>query len=361
MIDFPKDSRERELRLLIERAKYERWVAERVAELVEREFNRVLDLLLSAEYRNLTVFQRRRAAALFRELDRLIRAGYATVAEFQVKQAQGYAQLEADVARASVSAVLSVGVTEAASAAATVRRVAFPRLPRSYLDAIAKLPVQGLRIGEWYDGQAAKMSLRTRQVIQQGLVEGKPPTEISRRILAPERAAAQAGAPPVSSQAKREAKIIARTTVSAVQADATTVSNSALPRSISDSYMLVAVRDRRTSVICRAKDGLVYKYDDARAEHPPFHLGGCRTTERALLKGADLTLTAQKVPPSMRGYSEWLRAQPQAVQNDILGPTRATWFREGKMTLADAIDADNRVLTLPQLREKLGLTDMVRS
>lgn len=354
-IDFPQDSNERELRLLIARAQYERGAAGKVSALVEREMSRVLDVMLSAKYRDLSAFERQRLNQLYKELDRIIQSGYATVSDTLTTEMRQYAQVEADVSRATVNAVLSSG------APAGELAVSFYRLPQTYLKAIATLPIQGLRIGEWYEGQAASLSLQTRRVIQQGLVEGKGIAEISRRILAPERAKVAAGeAPPLSKRAKNEARIVARTTVSAVQADATKASNAALPRSISDSYMLVAVLDKRTSAICRAKDGLVFKYDDPDAEHPPFHMGGCRTTERALLKGADLTIATQKIPPTMRGYSEWLRRQPNSVQNDILGPTRAQWFRDNRMTLAEAIDQDNRILTLPQLRATLGLTDVAR-
>lgn len=361
MINFPDDVRERELRLLIARAQYERGVQRDVTTLVEREFNRVLDVLLSGKYRDLTAFQRQRTAQLFRELDRILSTGYATITDHQVKAMQGYAQLEADVSVASVNAALTPATTVAATGAARATvGVSFFRLPKSYLQSIAKLPIQGLKIGDWYEAQAASMSVNTRRVIQQGLVEGKGPAEISRRILAPAKAAATVeGAAPVARRAVTEARVIARTTVSAVQADATRAGHAKLPRSVSDSYMLAAVLDTRTSAICRAKDGLVFKYDDPNAQHPPFHMGGCRTTERALLKGSRIALEAQKVPPSMRGYADWLTKQPATVQNDILGPTRAQWFRDKRMSLADAIGADNRILTLAELRTKLGLDAVV--
>jgi hypothetical protein len=118
--------------------------------------------------------------------------------------------------------------------------------------------------------------------------------------------------------------------------------------------MWVAVRDKRTSVICRALDGRVWKYDDPAARVPPAH-PNCRSTTRALLKGIDIPLAEQKKPPTMSGYETWLRTQSASTQNEILGPTRAEWWRDGRMSLADAIDADTRVLTLPQLRAKLGL------
>jgi SPP1 gp7 family putative phage head morphogenesis protein len=342
MIDFPNDPRGRELLLLIERAKYERWVSRALAQLLEREFNRVVDLLVSGKYRDLTQFQQLRIHQLFQELDARIRAGYVDAGQLQLREMHGYAELEASLARRF--ALDAVG-------ASVIGLRLGPALPRVFLEAIARLPIQGLSIGEWFSAQAQTMSRETRRVIQQGLVEGKSPLVISRRILAD----ARTEGPVLVRRAINEARIIARTTVNAVQNAATMASNEALPRSISDSYRLVAVHDRRTSAICRALDGNIYRYDDPQRRVPPFHVN-CRTTTFPILKGAELSVGDQKnTPLSFKAYGDWLQTQSIAVQNEILGPTRAAWWRDGTMTLADAIDLDNRVLALEQLRARFGI------
>lgn len=351
-IDFPEDYRERELLLLIERAKYERYVAGQVSELVERTLNDVLDLMTSRAYRDLTPTQRARLAQLYRELDRVIHEGYTTISDDVTTRMQAYAQLESDVARASVNTVLQAGAAEV--------RVSFYRLPKVYLQAVAKLPVDGLTTGDWFQAQADGLSVRTRQTIQKGLIEGKGPAEITRRVLAPQRAqiaaakAAGMPVPPLSRRAVSEAKAVTRTVVNAVQNDATRQSYSQLPRSVSDSYMWMSVLDARTSAICRGLSGRVWKFDDPAAKYPPAHFA-CRSTTRPLIRGVDVPIAEQKTPPTMNAYDGWLRTQSATIQNDILGPTRAALWREKKMTLADAIDADLRILTLPQLRAKLGL------
>lgn len=345
-IDFPDNANERELRLMLARAQFERHTANQVAALVDRTLNEVLDTMLSAKYRDLTANQRLRLQQLYAELDRTIKAGYAQITDDTVKRMQAYSQLESDVTRATVNAVLKVGGGDLT--------VSFYRLPKDYLTSIANLPVDGLKIGDWFEGQARGLSQRSRQTIQKGMLEGKGPVEFARQILAPDKAMGPALPPALSKRARNEAKAITRTIVNTVQNDATRQSYRKLPASVSDSYMITAVRDSRTSAICRAKDGLVFRYDDPNAEYPAFHIG-CRTTTRALIKGVDVSLTDQKVSPTLGTYASWLKRQSDAVQNDILGPTRAQFFRDGKMSLADAIDQDNRVLTLPQLRTKLGL------
>lgn len=347
MIDFTGDPREVQLRLMLERAKYERFVIGQTSALVERELNRVIDLMLSAKYRTLTQFQRQRAQQLYAELTRIIRSGYTDIAEYQLKEMRGYAQVEAEVAKATAVGTLGASVSEASSVGFSVGM----RLPKAYLTSIAKLPIQGLNISEWFQAQANTMSLETRRIIQQGLVEGKGNAEIARRIVAD----ARAQGPVLLRRARNEARAVTRTTVNAVQNDAAMASYQQLPASVSDSYRIVAVRDARTTIICLNLDGRVYRYDDPQKRIPPFHIG-CRTGTIPLLRGADDSLTAQKDRPlNMRSMTDWLKAQPNGVQNDILGVTRANLFRDGKMSLADAVDGDTRVLTLTELRERLGL------
>lgn len=348
-IDFPpSDPRGRELVLLIERAKYERYVAGQVDALLDREWNRVADILLSGKYRTLTAFQRQRTLELFRELEKRLGAGYRDVTELVLREMRGYAQLEAEVAR--VQAVFTLG-----TAAGTVSLSLGVTLPQTYLAAIAKLPIQGLRIGEWFEAQAQTMSRETRRIIQQGLVEGKGPAEISRRILAD----ARAQGPVLSRRATQEATSITRTVVNAVQNDAAMASYERLPDSVSDSYRLLIVRDNRTSPICLGlalAGRIVYRYDDPARKVPPLHIG-CRTGVQAIVKGGDLSVGEQRTAPmSFRSYGDWLTAQTATTQNDLLGATRAGLWRSGTMSLSDAVDADGRLLTLKELRARLGLT-----
>lgn len=339
MIDFPKDPRGAELLKLIERLKYERHVSATIDEIIQAAFDDIVTKMLSSSFRDLTQFQRTRAEQLFRELNRVIDQGYANVSRSLLAEMKGYARLEANVARQTVETMLgdlsiSLG----------------PSLPKAYLQSIAKLPIQGLNIGDWFDGQANTMTRETRRIIQQGLVEGKPTAEISRRILAPAR---QEGAV-LSRRAKNEARMISRTTVNAVQNDAARASNESLPRSVSDSYEFMAVMDSRTSDECRDANGRVFSYDDPKAIYPPLHIN-CRSTTRALIRGIDVTIADQKGPITMRGFDSWLKDQTVTDQNDLLGASIANRWRSGTLKLADALDADTRTLTLDQLRERLNV------
>lgn len=344
-IDFNDDARGRELRLLVERAKYERWLQGETEKLLEREWNRVVDVMLSGKFREMTQFQKSRILDLAREIDRILKSGYVDVANLHLKEMRGYATLEGDVARAIVSAPL-------AESGLSIRLG--PSLPKTYLASIAKLPIQGRNIGDWFEIQAQSMSLEARRIIQQGLIEGKAPAVISRRLLAD----ARTPGPVLSRRSIRDARLISRTTVNAVQNDAAMASFGALPESVSDSYRLVVTFDSRTSVICAALADKVYRYDDPSRRVPPFHLN-CRTGVQAIMKGIATGIGEQKTKPmNFRSYDAWLDGQTATVQNEILGAGRADLWRSGKLNLADAIDQDNRVLTLKQLRERIGLGEM---
>lgn len=344
---LPNEPQGRELVLIIERAKYERWLAREVALLLEREFNEIVDLMTSRQFRDLSQFQKQRILQLFREIDRQLKSGYVNVRDLHVREMTGYATLESEVALAKIESIVS-----AASSPVEVSLGAF--LPRHTVRSIAALPIQGLNLGDWFQGQAETMSRETRRVIQKGLLEGKGPADIIRQII-PARGSV---APAVYRRARNEATAITRTTVTAVQNHAAQESYANLPEDVSDSYRYTAIRDSHTTPICRALDGKVYRYNDPKKKVPPQHVG-CRSSVVPLVRDASgKFIEPVQTPHSFASYNDWLRAQSGAAQNQILGPTRAEFWRSGKMTLADAIDSDNRVLTLAQLRERLAIKEV---
>jgi Na+-transporting NADH:ubiquinone oxidoreductase subunit NqrA len=51
-------------------------------------------------------------------------------------------------------------------------------------------------------------------------------------------------------------------------------------------------------------------------------------------------------------YDRWLRRQPVAFQNDVLGVAKGKLFRQGGLTLDRFISRAGDELTLEQLRER---------
>jgi SPP1 gp7 family putative phage head morphogenesis protein len=343
MIELPEDPRGRELLLMVERAKYERWLSQEIGDILSRAFNQVVDTILSPTFRTLSASERARTLQLARELDRVIQQGYSTARVTTLREMTGYATLERDIAAAQIQSMLT-GSSDQLIAGVGVN------LTRAQLTSIAELPVQGLTINDWFEAQAAGMSRETRRLIQNGLLQGKSIPEMVRSIVPPKMSIE----PALYRQARSNSFSIIRTTVNAVQNNAAVQSYRAAGNDTSDSFKLSAVRDARTTAICRALDGLVQRNDNPNAKRPPFHIG-CRTTCIPIVNARFLARSVQTQPLTFDSYNDWLKAQTGSLQDTILGPARADYWRRGKMTLADAIDEDQRVLTLPQLRKRLGL------
>lgn len=107
-------------------------------------------------------------------------------------------------------------------------------------------------------------------------------------------------------------------------------------------YRIIATLDVRTSSECRFRDGMVEPMDNP--ELPPYHFN-CRTTFTAVLDDRFAFLDdegTRSVRDPKTGkvkqinakltYYEWLRRQPTAFQDDVLGPARGKLFRSGNLS-----------------------------
>jgi len=105
---------------------------------------------------------------------------------------------------------------------------------------------------------------------------------------------------------------------------------------------ITATLDDRTSSICRSLDGRIFPID--KGPRPPFHIN-CRTTTTAALdsrfnfldEGATRsarTPETGKVTKVSAGqsYYDWLKKQPAAIQDDIIGKDRGKLLRNGGIT-----------------------------
>lgn len=196
------------------------------------------------------------------------------------------------------------------------------------------------RFGETKASQAVQM-------IDDGLLMGETSTRLSRRVGS------------LLKLSQTQAGSLVRTSIShsTTQARMRTMQTN---QDIFDGYEWVSTLDSRTSLICIARDGMVYKFRP-ESPLPPAHFS-CRSTvvpkvkdEFNLLK--DVTGERPAVGPSGPGtisakttYSGWLRRQPKAFQEEVLGKERARLFRGGKISMSRFIDDSGRVYTLDELK-----------
>jgi len=112
--------------------------------------------------------------------------------------------------------------------------------------------------------------------------------------------------------------------------------------SVVKGYRISATLDSRTTPICRSLDGQIYPIN--KGPKPPFHIR-CRTTTTAALDNR-LKFLNEGATRSARDpetgkvehisanttYYGWLKSQPAAVQDSIVGPTRGKLLRNGGLT-----------------------------
>ena len=120
----------------------------------------------------------------------------------------------------------------------------------------------------------------------------------------------------------------------------------------------LAILDGRTSAICRGRDGKVFPVDSG--PRPPAH-PGCRSTTVAVLKSfREIGIDADDAPgisgvldgkaAPFQTYNDWLRTQPKAFIEDVLGKTKAKLYLDGNLSLDKFVDIKGgRTFTLEDL------------
>lgn len=104
-------------------------------------------------------------------------------------------------------------------------------------------------------------------------------------------------------------------------------------------YEIVATLDGRTTAVCRSLDGK--KFDIGKGPMPPLHVR-CRTTTVPVLDSQFDFLDEGATRSSKDGYVDanttyygWLKSQPEAFQDSVLGPSRGKLFRDGGLSAED--------------------------
>ena len=134
----------------------------------------------------------------------------------------------------------------------------------------------------------------------------------------------------------------------------------------------VSTLDSKTSTVCQALDGRKYPLD--KGPRPPAHVN-CRSTTIAVLdkrfkeleKGRtrtarDLETGKTKNVSANTTYYSWLKRQPAAVQDSIIGKTKGKLLRNGGLTskrfAAMQLDKNFNPLPLYGKDGKVGMADL---
>lgn len=213
---------------------------------------------------------------------------------------------------------------------------------------VTSQPFQGRLLKEWFADLGVDTGRRLSDAVRIGIVEGQTTDQIVRRIRGTK---AKGYADGVMSIGKRNAEAIVRTAISHVSSRASDELCDA-NADIIKGVKFVAVLDSRTSAICRSLDSKIFTV--AKKPKLPLHFNERSKLipylGEAITKGLRASVTGSV--PDDTTYGDWLRWQPVAVQNDILGVQKAQLFRKGGLPLDRFVDNSGKEYTLAELRSR---------
>lgn len=268
--------------------------------------------------------------------------------------------------------------------------------PQDLRSIVKNLIVDGNPAAEWWGRQAEGLRLNFAREVRQGLMAAETTQDIIKRIRGKDTGARQVvvidgekrilpkfsgGIMDIST---RQAAGLVRTAVQAVSNDVLTETYKANSDVLS-AVTLIATLDDRTCEECMGLDGGLWDavteeplpdspVQDRNLPDPPLHIN-CRCVTGPVTKSwKQLIEEAGSTPPkdlkeatpstraSMDGqvparvnYEEWLASKPVSFQKEVLGPGKWQLWNDGKIkSLTQLTDQTGNILTLAQLREKLG-------
>jgi len=320
--------------------------ARRVVGLLNREvypdvIRQVRDALDEVEARgsDVNTETNARLGALARTLREITRQGYVNAHDLTAPTMQQQATDEAEAVVRRINAVLP----PAADAQAVMPAITTLRA------IVSQRTVNGRLVRDWFGEASERTANAVVREINTGIAQGAPADVIVRRIRG---TAANDYEDGLLDASRREVATLVRTAVRGVQQHARQITYRE-NGDIIERVKIVATLDHRTCPICGPLDGMTIPVDSERAQLPPFH-PNCRCDTVPVVRRFTGLPPGQRASatgavPSTVTFADWLRDQPRAVQEDVLGVRRAALWRSGRFTLGDFTDDANKVLTLKEL------------
>lgn len=231
--------------------------------------------------------------------------------------------------------------------------------PKFFRAIVDEDPFQGETLRGWFRSIQDSTIRRIRRQLQLGMAQNETIDDMVRRVRG--RRVGRRFRGGVMQATTRDAETVVRTGVNHIANRA----HHEVHRANADIVTRAkwaSVIDHRTSPICRALDGQEWELDDPELRLPPAH-PNCRSVSIPVISDETWRRLGLQPPPegtrassggqipASTTYEQWLKGQPPAVQDEILGPTRAKLFRDGKINLRDLVRTDGSSVTVAELRK----------
>lgn len=283
-----------------------------------------------------------------------------------IKQAEDLISARYGAVAASVD-VLGLTVAVAEQTAAIMGGLATPSAER-LASLAASILIEGAPTADWWAKQSEDAQFRFAGAVRQGVVNG----ETNERIVS--RVAGKDGFMEVS---RRNARTLVHTSIMTAANDA----RMAVYRKnfkFAQGVRWLATLDSHTCMRCGSLDGEAWDFDAKPLKGssvkwqgaPPLH-HNCRCVVVPVAKSLNALLGITGIDDQIEGgrqratrggpvkntnFEDFLSRQSPAFIEEVLGKTRAEYFKAGKLTLHDLISGANaRPLTLDELRARYNL------
>jgi SPP1 gp7 family putative phage head morphogenesis protein len=342
--------RDRAIRHALALGRYSKGLSDRLIALLDSQDTAIVERLASGlasiEERggDLNRSSWARLSAILDDVRVLNSAIYERMGSELRDELEQFSASEASFQHASITTAIPVEVAVSAPSAIRLRAI------------VTESPMQGRLLSEYLGEMEANRVSRITTALRQGMIDGETTDQLVRRIRGTKAARYTDGILDIS---RRSANSIVRTAVNHVSNAAAQETWKAAGNVVS-KWQFLATLDTRTTTTCAGLDGTTW--DVGQGPIPPRHIR-CRSITVAVTKTfREMGIDADELSPAKRAsmdgqvaggtpFDGWLKSKDAATQDKVLGKTRAEWFRDGKLDLADFIKEDGQVLTLEALRK----------
>lgn len=272
----------------------------------------------------------------------------------------------------------------------------FTTIPKDDLKKILdSFYIKGLSLDDWWNRQAQAVQDRVADQMRAGYLNGDSIEDLLTRVRGTRQSAYNDG---IMQGAKDGVDMLAKTSVLGA-ANEGRIELFKFNRDVIKGIQWLAILDGRTCPRCAALDGAQWDNELNPIGHKKSFPGNtlhprCRCTTISILKSfkeldtedavtgprggkgamtdhiskyagkagwsaveeenqiGRLRRTMKGEPATTLNFEQWLKGKPESFQDEVLGIGRAKIWRDKKLTLQQLTNADNRQLTIEQLRAK---------